>query len=67
LLIQRAAVTGADRIDKDQVSLIQPGLLVVDQMIGRRRHGAISIHGDTSRADAPHVQPNRCRTRPTIE
>ena len=33
----RSAITGAHRIDKHQVGLIQPGVLVVFDLVGRRR------------------------------
>ena len=56
-----------DRIDEDQVGLVEPGLLVVDQLEGRRRHAAVGLHLHPPRADRAQVQPDRRGARAAVE
>ena len=50
---------GANGINKDEISLVEPGVFVIDQLVGRRRHHAIRLHAYALGANGSHVQPNR--------
>src|SRR6185312_11218314 len=58
IALNRTAVAGAHRIDKNQVCLVEPGVFVIDKLIGRRRHHAIRLHSDALWADCSHMQPD---------
>ena len=62
-----AAVTGAHRIDENKISLVKPGLFVIDQLIRRRRHHAIGLHAHAFGTDSAHVKPYRSGARAAIE
>ena len=50
---RRPAEAGADGVDEDQVGGVEPGVLVVDQAVGRRWGGALVGEPDALRAGGP--------------
>ncbi len=67
LRLHGAAVASAHRIDEHQVGLVEPGILIVGNGIGRRWHEAFRLHLHDTWSDRAHVQPHRSRARTTIE
>ena len=62
-----AAVSGAHGVDEDQVGPIEPGILVIFQLVRRRRHATVGQQLGTARPHAAHVHPHGRRTRTAIE
>ena len=57
VIAHRVAQAGADRVDHHQVALVEQSVLVVDQLIGRRRRRIGIGDDDASRSEHSHVQP----------
>ena len=53
-----ATETGADRINKNQIGHIQPGLIVVNQMVRRRTGEAIGPEFDSFWSDGAEMKPD---------
>jgi hypothetical protein len=62
-----AAITGADRVDKDQVSLIQPGVFVVHQFERRWRHISVIEQLRLARPHCSHMYPDRSGAGAAVE
>ncbi len=62
-----AAVAGSHRIDKHQIRLIQPRLIVVHELVRSGRQASVAVELHSFWSDAPHVQPDRCRARTAVE
>src|SRR5919197_635407 len=62
-----AAVAGADWIDKDQISLIQPGVLIVDQFERRRRNFPFVEKFPLARPHPPNITQDQARAGPAVE
>ena len=67
LRLHRPAVPGPHGVDEDEVGLVEPALIVVDELIGRRRHAAVVEHLHALGADRPQVQPYRGGAGPAVE
>ena len=63
----RAAVAGAHGVDENEVGLIEPGVLVVLQLVRGLRHGAIRHQLRAARTHAAHVHPHGSGTRAAVE
>ncbi len=62
-----ARVSGRDRIDEDQVGVLEQGLLVVHQAVRRRQQRASVAHVDPPRTQQPKMQPDARRARAAVE
>ena len=62
----RTAVAGVDRIDVDHVGAVEQRILVVDQMVRRRRLEPFVRHLHLARRERSHVQPDRGRAGPAV-
>ncbi len=58
VLFGGAAEPRAHRIDENQVSPIEPGVLVCNQPVGRRRHPPFRFHPHTFWTERTHVEPD---------
>ena len=58
-VLRRPAVTRRDRVDEYQIRLVQPGVLVVHPLVGRRQRFALVRHDHALRPEHPEVQPHR--------
>jgi hypothetical protein len=67
LLGNRAAESGRDRIDKDQVGEVQDGILVVHQFVGRRQRISLGVHRHALGPQRAELQPHRRRPRAAVE
>ena len=67
LRLAGAAVARPDRIDEAQVGLVEPGVRVVHQLVGRRGHRAVGAHLDALGAECAQVEPHRGRARAAVE
>ena len=56
-----ARVAGADRIEEEKITPVEPGEIVVDQVVRRLRHPAFFVEHDALRSEAAEVEPNRRR------
>ena len=65
--LRRTAVAGPHGIDEDEIGPIEPGLVVVYQLVGRGGHTAVRTHLHPSRTERAEVQPDRRRSRPAVE
>ena len=57
----------ADRIDHDEVGLVEDAVGVVHDLVGRRRRGPGVGRDDAAGPERPHVQPDRGGARPAVE
>ena len=62
-----AAVARAHGVDEDDVGQIQPGMLVVHQLVGRRRHHAVLAHLHPLGSHRPEMKPDGSGARAAVE
>src|SRR5207247_806480 len=54
----RATEAGADRVDENQVRLIEQRILIVHRLVRRRERAAVLLEQDAPRPEQSHVQPD---------